>query len=304
MGKYLNLALVDALLQVLEAGSVTRAAERMHVTPSAVTQQLRRLDEATGFEVLRRGVTPPQLTSRGQGFLTHAREALESSRRALDAGREVELRLGFLNGYPRTGREPFLEDFAHRMPGVRLKLQQLEWGRQAGAVLSGEVDAGLLRPPLADITGLELITVLREPRVVAVSASSPLAQQGSLLLEDIEGLPVLGALNADQDWTRYWVLAPRPSGLPVSYGSWAATMEEAVSTVAMSETIMITAESVGIRYSHPGVVYLPLDDAPYCTVALATRADDRREPINALRRAAEGALATGPADEAPQRADG
>ena len=46
MGKYLNLALVDALLQVLEAGSVTRAAERMHVPPSAVTQQLRRLDEA------------------------------------------------------------------------------------------------------------------------------------------------------------------------------------------------------------------------------------------------------------------
>ena len=63
---------------------------------------------------------------------------------------------------------------------------------------------------------------------------------------------------------------PRPSGIPVHYGSWAAMMEEALTAVSMSDNVMITAESIATRYTHPSVRYLPLVDVPYCQVDLCT----------------------------------
>lgn len=287
MAEHLNLALVYSLQTLLEEGSFSGAALRLHVTPPAMTQQIKRLEESLGFAVVMRGAHPIRLTARGEAFMLHAREALEASERALGTRESPSLRIGFINGYPRSQDEEFLVRFRLQNPGTKLHFVQLNWGEQITQLLAGEVDASLARPPFADDAGIERQWVHSEPRVVAVPAGSDLASKGSLELADIETLPVVRAKGIEFEWTKYWVLDPRPSGIPVNYGLWASTMEEALTAVAMSGNVMVTAASVAERYIHPGVVYLQLDDVEYCPVELCTRKSDRREVVRTLRFSAE-----------------
>lgn len=286
MVEHLNLALVRSLRTLLEVGSFHAAAARLFITPPAMTQQIRRLEEAVGYVIVDRAATPLRLTDRGERFMVHALAALDSSDRALGARDEAALRIGFINGYPRSRDEEFLVRFRERHPEIAVEFVQLNWGEQISQVFAGAVDASLARGPyLADV-GIDRRQVHREPRVVAVPVGSELAARAAVTLADLEGLPTVRARGIDFDWTRYWVVDPRPSGRAVHYGVWAATMEEALSAVAMDGNIMITAESVSARYVHPGIVYVPVTGLAECTVELCTRVDDRRPAISALREAA------------------
>lgn len=284
MSDYLNLALVNSLQVLLEEGSFRAAASRLCITPPAMTQQIKRLEENLGFAVVKREVHPLVLTELGTSFMLHAREALEASERALGIREQDVLKIGFINGYPRGQDEEFIQRFREQSPGIQLEFVQLDWGDQLTRLHSGNIDASLARPPYQDDRGVRRMVVHSEPRVVAVPSASALAAAGSLMLADIEGLPVVRAKGIGFEWTQYWVVDPRPSGVRVNYGVWAATMEEALSAVAMSGNVMITAASVADRYVHPGVTYLPLDDVAYCHVELCTRLRDRREAVEALRR--------------------
>lgn len=285
MAEYLNLALVHSLSVLLEEGAFGSAAQRLHITAPAMTQQIKRLEASLGYEVVTRGSHPIALTQRGETFMLHARESLEAARRAMGNSLQRKIRVGFIDGYPRRQDEAFLVQFRLLYPDVQLQFVQLTWGDQISGLLSGSVDVSLARPPF-DEDGIVQVVVHREPRVVAVPADSDLRLKGSLLLQDIEGLPLLRASGIDSEWTKYWAVDPRPSGTPVVYGSWAATIEEALTAVAMSGNVMITAASVAERYAHPGVKYLVLDDAEYCEVRFCMRAEEQRDYVHALFRSA------------------
>lgn len=75
--------LLSCLLVVAEAGSLTEAAKRLHMTQSAVTRQIDRLERALGLRLLRRHPRGVELTEAGVALLPHARAcvlALESLR--------------------------------------------------------------------------------------------------------------------------------------------------------------------------------------------------------------------------------
>jgi LysR family transcriptional regulator, benzoate and cis,cis-muconate-responsive activator of ben and cat genes len=288
--EFLNLGLVNSLEVLIEEGSFVRAAERLFITPPAMTQQIQRLEAAVGHRLVERGSKPVRLTDRGVVFMGHASAALMQSRLAL--GTDVDhqtLRIGFINGYPGGQEDGFLARFQRENPGVTLSFVQLSWGEQISRLLDGDVDASLARPPYDDTNGFDALPVHAEKRVVALPADSQLAVRGSLRIDDLDGYPVVGAAGIGRAWTRYWVIDPRPSGRAVDYGVWAATMEEAFNGVALGGNIMITAESVANRFQHAGVVYRDLVDGGNCQVELCTRTTDSRPAVRALRRAARDA---------------
>src|SRR4051794_8922644 len=81
-----------------------RAAERLHIVQSAVSQQLRRLERELGVELFDRTTRRVRLSEAGQRFLPHAREVLTAEERAREAiaGFRTEqaatLRLGTSDG--------------------------------------------------------------------------------------------------------------------------------------------------------------------------------------------------------------
>ena len=71
-------ALLRALVAVKEAGGFTRAAQRLHLTQSAVSHQIRRLEEQVGRPLLCRTTRSLTLTEDGNDFLQHAERILTS----------------------------------------------------------------------------------------------------------------------------------------------------------------------------------------------------------------------------------
>ena len=64
---------IHALVEFAEAGSIARAASRLHRTPSAITRQMQRLEAELGAQLLDRSVKPPRLTPLGIRIVQRSR---------------------------------------------------------------------------------------------------------------------------------------------------------------------------------------------------------------------------------------
>lgn len=123
----LNLELLKTLVCVVDEGSFTRAAERVHRTQSTVSQQIRKLEEIVGTSLLLRDRTGSSiiLTERGAVLLPYARRLLAMASQALEAlSSEIPmepLRIGVPEDFDARRMAELLADFSRARPGVRLE---------------------------------------------------------------------------------------------------------------------------------------------------------------------------------------
>jgi DNA-binding transcriptional LysR family regulator len=119
---------LSALVAVAETGSVTRAAEVLHLVQPAVSRQIKLLEEELGAPLFERTRQGMKLTEDGQILLEHARRALSELERARGEIRPVsgELRGVVTLGLSPSFAEPIGEALVTRLaaehPGVQLRL--------------------------------------------------------------------------------------------------------------------------------------------------------------------------------------
>ncbi len=106
----LDLELLRTFATVVDVGTVTRAAERLDYTQSAVSMQLRRLEDQTGAVLMRRAGRGLVLTGEGQTLLGHARRLLAFNDQAL-----AELQTRPASGLVRLG---IATDYTFMLPSV------------------------------------------------------------------------------------------------------------------------------------------------------------------------------------------
>ena len=149
-----SLAEVELFLQVVEAGSITAAAEQLGLAKSAVSSRIAELEAVIGVRLLtrsKRGVAP---TAAGERMKTHGKELLTSLQHALEdvRGDEAEpsgqLRVSVPAGIADEILVPVLSAFLHRHPRIRLDVlatDSLVDLRQAGvdiALRFGWIESG------------------------------------------------------------------------------------------------------------------------------------------------------------------
>ena len=117
-------ALLRTFVTVQETGGFTRAAERLHLSQSAVSHQIRRLEEQAGTALLLRTTRSLSLTEDGEDFLRHARQVLAAhealSRRFLRSAIAGAVRFGVPENFMGARLPALLAQFAHLFPAVRL----------------------------------------------------------------------------------------------------------------------------------------------------------------------------------------
>jgi DNA-binding transcriptional LysR family regulator len=301
----LNLHQVRYLVAVVDEGHFGRAAERLYVSTPALSQQIRKLERSLGVELVDRSAHPVRPTAAGESFLAEARAALHAADRALAAvqshRRELAgtLRIGFMTAATGAHFRPVLEQLRRRDPAATVHLVELAWGEQASAVRDGKVDASLMRPPVADTTGLCFDVLLREPRVVALPATHRLAGRASVSLDDLDGEPHVRDDEAEQEWVRWWACDPRPSGRPVRYGPSVHTITELLEVVAAGEAVAITGGLVETAHRHPDVVFVPVTGVEPSLLSLCTRSGDGSPLVTALRQVAREVSSPARAGGAP-----
>ncbi len=173
-----------------------RAAERLTIVQSAVSQQIRRLERELGVELFDRSPRRVRLTEAGLRFLPAAREVLAAERAAFGsvaeyaAGRGDTLRVGTSSGMG-ARLERVLSEFATLAPGSRIELHSARTRVRLGQVASGELDAAFVRGvEKGSDDRVQLIPVWRDALVVALPAEHPAARGGAVELRDLAALPL------------------------------------------------------------------------------------------------------------------
>lgn len=119
--------LLKAFLAVAEHRSFTRAATALNRTQSAVSVQIRRLEERLGTKLFQRTRTGVALTAAGDELRLYARRLLDLNAEAIDAlsarRNDAVVRLGVMDDYGTIVIPPLLADFARHHPEIRVEIE-------------------------------------------------------------------------------------------------------------------------------------------------------------------------------------
>ncbi|WP_410640958.1 LysR substrate-binding domain-containing protein [Amycolatopsis sp. lyj-346] len=161
------------LAEVAHAGSIAAAAKRLAFTPSAVSQQLAKLERDVGARLLGRHARGVTLTPVGEALLAHAEAIVgelrtaERTVRALLEEEPAQLTVGTFASAGMTLVPAALADFRRDHPGVALRLLDLEPPDGYGLVRARDLDLLITHrypgAPLPDPRGLDR-TLLRSER--------------------------------------------------------------------------------------------------------------------------------------------
>jgi len=138
---------LETFLQIVDTGSLTRTGERIARSQSAVSLQLRHLEEAVGACLLERSGRRLALTPAGERLLPVARRAVDAARLAARVARETArrtVRAGVPEEYADGLVTGLLKDLSQRDPGLAVEVQCA-----ASSVLQRRVQGGQLDLALA-----------------------------------------------------------------------------------------------------------------------------------------------------------
>ena len=187
---------LKALVTVAEAGSVTRAAELLHLVQPAVTRQIRTLEQELGvplFERTRQGMRP---TDAGAVMVDRARRALNELERARV---EVQPTPGVVTGVVTVGlldstsdllAEPLVSALARSQPGIELRLITAYSGHLQQWLDDGDLDLTLLYN-LASTPSLNAQPLVRERLWAVAPPSAGLRAEQPVSVAETAGHPLV-----------------------------------------------------------------------------------------------------------------
>jgi DNA-binding transcriptional LysR family regulator len=264
---------------VAERGSVSRAALDLHLSQSALSEALGKLEVQLGVQLLERSSRGVAVTPAGEALLPEAREAIERFDAALDAARRAgrgetgRLRVGFeAAGAGRLSTQARAR-FVARFPHVRVEPRRFEWGGEVPALRDGECDVAFAWLP-ADLNGLRSELVASEPRYAGLAAGHPLARRGELSVLDLNDEPIMWTRRAPRYWVDWWAVNPRPDGSEPRWGRENDNVEEMLEQVADGSAYCIVPVSMTEYYARPDLTWIPIVDIEPLRIALAWREHD------------------------------
>ena len=178
--------------------SFSRAAQENFITQTAMTQQIRLLEEQMETVLIDRSCRPIALTPAGEVFYKEVRLILERMDYAIKQTKEASngttgsLKIGYTKGYERSDLSNRLRFFHQQYPSVLISCFRNSSDVLAAELLSGQVDLIFSW----DSTGLcsDSAVMHRQiedaPLMAALYASHPLARRESVRREDLKGEPI------------------------------------------------------------------------------------------------------------------
>lgn len=179
-----------SFVAVAQHRNFSRAAEQLHVSQPALSEQIRKLEDELGAPLFERTSRGAELTDAGEAFLPQARTVLAQADVAAETVRMVadgvagSLTLGFIDSAALGIVPTLIRRFTARYPNVKLRLRELGSKRQLEALAAGEIDVGVVRGPVwtAGVAGHR---VAAESLLVALPAEHRLAGEESIPLSDL-----------------------------------------------------------------------------------------------------------------------
>jgi DNA-binding transcriptional LysR family regulator len=256
-----------------------RAAERLHIAQSGLSQQILKLERSVGVQLLSRDRRGVELTEAGRVFLDHARQAVELADRAItsphlaERGKRGSLRVGttILGMPPMAGA--VLQAFEDRFPDVEVELRPRLISELIDGISTYALDVAVVVSPFKAVDPppryqqlgtYELVAAIPEGHRLAKLERVPRAE---LLAETlIEGPRNINPVLTDHLHRTLFGGLEHPQRVEV------AEVEEArrLELIAEGKGIGITGTSPGVERRAPGVVFRHFEEpAPFVDYGLA-----------------------------------
>lgn len=176
----MNLTKYQALLKTVELGSITRAAEAMGYTQSALSRAIAELEREWDLELLTRSRSGVALSSDGNVLLPairglcNAAKTLEEQVAELHGMTRGTLRVGTFTSVSIHWLPGIMKAFLDRYPGIHFELvSSWEFAEIEDLIRRGEVDCGFLRVPAGE--GLDTIALQQDRLLAVLPPDHPLA---------------------------------------------------------------------------------------------------------------------------------
>lgn len=255
-----------ALVCIHETGSLQDASQVLHLTQSALSRSIKELESQLGVTLLVRSNKGMSLTEHGQRMLGHARQALESVRRARQ---EIEDMKGLtvsevtLGVTPVTALLPPLQQtllhFQQTYPNAALKVLEMRPAQLLQHLRDGLLDFALTSQIPSHAVGLDWQPLCRIPGVVTVRKGHPLQYVRSLrLFQEAQWISVDAITDAQSQFNQ--LFASSALGRPRRVFECTA-MNLAIKMLLNSDSVMVASQGalgpglVGlgdmVRHLHP-----------------------------------------------------
>jgi len=269
-----------------------RTAERLHVSQARVSQAISKQERRLGVALFDRTSRRVALTPVGRRLREDLQQALDLIKAGLARAEAAGLRTGQtlrlgVFGHAAHELRPLVDAFRARCPGGDVQFGEIYGSDPFTALRTGEHDVNVLWLPIAEPDLTVGPTVLTGGRVLAVPADHPLAGRGTASLEDLADNHVVDlGPGAPEYWVESMVPMRTPLGRRIPRGPAARTFHEILSLVASGQCVHPLGE-IAARYNRPpGVVFLPIHDAPALHWALTWRSTADNPAIHVLAQTA------------------
>lgn len=194
---------MEYLQAVVECGSFYAAAEKCHVSQSAISQQIKKLEDELGVQLLNCHNRTFSLTSAGEYFYRKSLiirsdlEQLIRETKRLDADDSCILRLGCYKGYHGGEFSQAIAQFSEKYPKVNVQVTIGSHDDLYHAMENGTIDLALNDQRRA-FSGAYRNLVLSESRTfIEISARNPLSRLAQIQPEELKNTPCILVINAD-----------------------------------------------------------------------------------------------------------
>lgn len=173
----MNISQLRTLVAIAEHRGFADAAERLFITPAAVSQQMRTLEDELQVALFDRTTRPPRLNAHGAHIAERARDVLLSfdafaaEARAPDEIAGV-LTLGCISGFSSDLIPIALGNLRKRYPRLQVRIEEGQSATLIRQVRRRQLDAAIVTEPLVPEPELEMVPIMSEPLVAVAPPES------------------------------------------------------------------------------------------------------------------------------------
>ena len=274
----MSLLKYKTLAAVVETGSLTRAADELGCTQSAVSHSIDSLEKELGFTLLLRKRSGIKLTNEGERLMPAVRNLLNSAEqlnqtasaiRGLDSG---TVRIGTFTSVGVHWLPGVLKEFQHDYPNVDFKLLNGDYHDVEQWLEDGSVDVGFVNVPCA--VGCECIPLMADRLLAILPRKSRFENYPKFPLTECETEPFISLLeSSDHDARR----ALDAAGVKPNVRFYTKDDYAIIAMVEQGLGISIMPELL-LKGRHDNIQVLPLVPEAKRTIGIAIAAGDKAGP--------------------------
>lgn len=149
----MNTKQLEYFISVAETLSFTKTAEKFYISQTAITQQIKSLEESMGVTLFKRDKRHVKLTPAGEFFLMESKSIIENINSAIQRTQEIAngfvgtLNIGIMPGYKKSEVSKYLKEFSAICPNVTVELCSNDMGFLLNSLKNNTMDIAFVINP-------------------------------------------------------------------------------------------------------------------------------------------------------------